>query len=319
MINLFSFFHINTSFSSIEKNQIPEVIKKCYWPLLSLIEKNDFKIGIEITGYSLEEIYKIDKKWIWKFKELISKKKCELIGSGYTQIISPSVPYELNIKNLQFGLDTYKKYLNCRPNIALVCEQVFSKSLIEIYNKKYNTIILDWIDAKRSIKGIDKKDQIPSTLVDDNGNGIKVIWSNSVAFQKFQRLAYEEISLNDYDEYLDHSIDQKCLCIYSNDTEIFNYRPKRFSTESKIKVNEWKKISSIYNFLNEKKITKFCTLKEISKLNDNKKLKITSASKPIVVKKQPKYNITRWVLCGKRNFELNKLCWKYFDFIKKKK
>ena len=37
------------------------------------------------------------------------------------------------------------------------------------------------------------------------------------------------------------------------------------------------RISSIYNFLNEKKITKFCTLKEISKLNDNKKLKITSA------------------------------------------
>ena len=88
MINLYSFFHLNPSFSSIEKEQIPKVIQNCYWPLLSLIEKNNFKIGIEISGHSLEEIYKIDKKWVKKLKELIFYNKCELIGSGYAQISS---------------------------------------------------------------------------------------------------------------------------------------------------------------------------------------------------------------------------------------
>ena len=57
MLNIYSFFHLNTSFSSIEKEKIPTLIKKCYWPLLNLIENNtDFKIALEASGKTISDI-----------------------------------------------------------------------------------------------------------------------------------------------------------------------------------------------------------------------------------------------------------------------
>ena len=71
MKKAYSLFHINTSFSSIERKNLKEVIYKCYWPLLKLVEKNDFKISIEATGKSLMDINSLEPLWILKLKELI--------------------------------------------------------------------------------------------------------------------------------------------------------------------------------------------------------------------------------------------------------
>ena len=96
MKNIYSLFHINTSFSSIEKKDLKKVIKRCYWPLLNLVEKNNFKISIEANGKSLSDINSLDPEWIRRLKKLIHLKRCEFIGSGYSQIIAPSVPFEIN-------------------------------------------------------------------------------------------------------------------------------------------------------------------------------------------------------------------------------
>ena len=79
-MNNYSYFHINTSFSSIEKKDLKNVINSCYYPLLDLIEKNNFKIGVEASGNSLIEIEKLDKNWIEKLKTLIKRNKVEFIG-----------------------------------------------------------------------------------------------------------------------------------------------------------------------------------------------------------------------------------------------
>ena len=74
MIKLYSLFHLNTSFSSVEKIEQKTLIKKCYWPLLKLIEFNDFKIAIELSGKTLQEIYALDRTWVKKFRTLLNKK-----------------------------------------------------------------------------------------------------------------------------------------------------------------------------------------------------------------------------------------------------
>ena len=99
----YSLFHINTSFSSIEKKNLKKVIERCYWPLLNLVEKGGFKFSIEASGKSLNDIYSLDPQWISKLKKLIKTKKCEFIGSGFAQIIGPGVPYDINYKNLLYG------------------------------------------------------------------------------------------------------------------------------------------------------------------------------------------------------------------------
>ena len=58
-LRVFAFFHLNLAFSSIEEERRAEVIARCYWPLLRLSE-NHPHIGIEVSGYTLEEIARLD-------------------------------------------------------------------------------------------------------------------------------------------------------------------------------------------------------------------------------------------------------------------
>ena len=67
-MNIYSFYHLNLSFSSIEENEIPHVIDTCYLPLLNLCLSENYKIGIEISGYSLEKICQYRPDWITQFK-----------------------------------------------------------------------------------------------------------------------------------------------------------------------------------------------------------------------------------------------------------
>ena len=320
MIKLYSLFHLNTSFSSIEKSDQKKLIKKCYWPLLRIIEKNNFKIAIELSGKTLLDIYRIDKKWVKQFRTLLDKKKCEIIGSGFSQIIGPLVPAEITHKNLIYGNQIYKKILNKTPKIGLINEQAFSSSLIKIYNKFYNAIIVDWINAKANVeKKTIQNDAGPCYLEDDYKNKIRVIWSNSIAFQKFQRVIFDEITIQNFTNYIDSVKKNNFCCIYSNDAEIFNHRAKRFGTENKIFSDEWKKIVAIYKFFLLKKKYKFISFSSLLKINVKKSYKITNCKNPITVKKQAKYNVNRWAVCGKNNLLLNTYCWQIYKYLLTKK
>ncbi len=56
------------------------MIAQCYWPLLALAERH--RIGLEISGYTLEEIAARDPAWIVRARALIAEGRIELIGSG---------------------------------------------------------------------------------------------------------------------------------------------------------------------------------------------------------------------------------------------
>ena len=322
-MNYYSFFHINTSFSSIEKKDLKNVIDSCYYPLLDLIEKNNFKIGVEASGNSLIEIEKLDKNWIEKLKTLIKKNKVEFIGSGYSQSIFPLVPYEINYKNIKLGNDIYKKILGQKPNIALVNEQVFSSSLIPIYKKNgYDTIIIDWKNTKLANKNLPNELEFECQRVyHDRKNSIKVLWSNSLLFQKFQNYVHGEISKKNYLKFLNvRKSSKKNLCLYSNDAEVFNYRPGRFNTEAKLdNTDEWSVINNLYKSLDIKKNSFLFPSQIVEKSKINKKIIITNAKHPIVTKKQAKYNIMRWSLSGRDNLYINTLCYRIYAHFRKNK
>ena len=149
-IMLYTVFHLNLAYSSIEEAERPEVIKRCYWPLLRLARKYRLPLGIEASGYTLEQIWAIDPAWIRELKKLTQKGPCEFIGSGYAQIIGPLVPSKVNAMNLKFGNEVYKKLLGLQPPIALVNEQAYSAGLVEHYLKAgYKAIIMEWDNPAR--------------------------------------------------------------------------------------------------------------------------------------------------------------------------
>jgi len=96
MTPVYALFHLNLAYSSIEEEMRGEVIERCYWPLLELIREQSLPLGIELTGWTLKQIQARDPAWVATFRSLLQEKRCELVGSGYCQIIGPLVPYEVN-------------------------------------------------------------------------------------------------------------------------------------------------------------------------------------------------------------------------------
>ena len=64
MLKLYSVFHLNLMYSSIEIEDRSKAIKKCYWPLLRLVDFLQIPTGIELPGYTLEQMDKTDSEWI---------------------------------------------------------------------------------------------------------------------------------------------------------------------------------------------------------------------------------------------------------------
>ena len=314
-------FHINTSFSSIEESQIIDLLKNCYWPLLKMIKKLKIKTAIEITGKSLLKIHKLDPSWTGEFKKLIKLDLVELVGSGYCQIIGPLAPYELNLKNQILGLQEYKTILNIVPKVALVNEMSYSSGVVDFYvDAGYEGLIMERnniaLANNKNLLEIEKINYAKGT----NRNKIKVLWSDSILFQRFQRYAHGEISLNDYLKDLNSYKNKfyENLPIYTNDAEVFNFRPGRFKDESLSKdIDEWKRIELLL-----KKLASFgLVFDKPSKLISSKKnryiKKLNSSSYPAPVKKQPKYNLSRWALSGRNDVWINTICYRIFNKLNK--
>src|SRR5471030_1426877 len=99
-LQVFAFFHLNLAFSSIAEERRADVIARCYWPLLQLAERIG-PLGVELSGYTLEEIAARDPAWIRAAKKLVDADRIELIGSGYSQMIAPLVPARVTAENLR--------------------------------------------------------------------------------------------------------------------------------------------------------------------------------------------------------------------------
>ena len=95
-LSVFAFFHLNLAFSSIEEARRDGVIANCYWPLLRVAQRVG-PLGVEVSGYRLEEIAARDPAWIEAARDAIASGRIELIGCGYSQMIGPLVPARVTV------------------------------------------------------------------------------------------------------------------------------------------------------------------------------------------------------------------------------
>lgn len=327
MLCLYSIFHLNLMYSSIEIKDRTKVVEKCYWPLLKLAEFNKIPIGIELSGYTLEKIREIDSQWINRFRQLLKEGKIELVGSGYAQIIGPLIPAKVNDWNQKLGLEIYENILGIHPKIALVNEMAYSGGIVEHYiNNNFDAIIMEWNNPRRyHPEWKNKWRYFPQYAVAASNRNIPLIWADSIAFQKFQRYAHGELELEEYIEYLKghyNKDENRYFPVYVNDVEIFDFRPNRYNTEVKIdKQGEWSRIETFFNQIKQNNSFKLVTpskvLLGLSEKNAVNKLKLESPEQPIPVKKQEKYNINRWALTGRNDLYINTECYKIYNaFLK---
>ena len=314
-LNLFAFFHLNLAYSSIEEEQRAEVIARCYTPLLRLAEKFS-PIGIEASGFTLEEIALRSPDWIDDLKRLIRCGKVEFIGCGYSQMIGPLVPWKVTEANLRIGNDIYQRLLGILPRLALVNEQAYSGGLVGLYlDAGYDGLIMDWDNPAAPHDWPAETGYRAQRALGADGRSIALIWSNTVAFQKLQRYAHGDIALDDYLTYVrsQRGAASRSLCLYASDAEIFDFRPGRYKTEEKIgDVSEWSKLEDALSRLQGEPGCAIVRLCDVLQETTSEPLRLETAAVPIPVKKQRKYNLSRWAVTGRDDLFLNAACEKLY-------
>lgn len=317
MLRLHAFFHLNLMFSSIEEESRPAVIENCYWPILRLAERLGRPIGIEATGYTFEEIERIDPAWIAKCRALTGRGLIDLVGSGYAQVIGPLFPAELTRWNLKLGHAVYDRLFGRRPHIALVNEQAYSAGLLPLYAEAgYQAILMDWDMCAHAHPDWESEWRYHVQLATGQDATMPVIWTNTVVFQKLQRLAHGDIEI---DEYLTHIASraagaERTLALYSNDAEVFDFRPGRYTSEavSAGTASEWDAVERAFKELLARKDVEWISTSHAvapcGSPDEMHELRLESAAFPVPVKKQIKYNISRWAVTGRADFEINRRC-----------
>ena len=316
-LNLYTVFHLNIAYSSIEEIQRLEVIKRCYWPLLKLADDYNLPLGIEASGYTLETINKLDPEWVHFLKYLISSGPVEFIGSGYAQLIGPLVPAKVNAANLHIGNKVYTDLLGIRPEVAMVNEQAYSAGLIDHYLEAgYKAIIMEWDNPALNQKNWDREWRyMPQYACGQHGEEIALIWNKSIAFQKFQRYAHGDMDLDQYLDYLISHVNKKTRTfpLYGNDVEIFDFRPGRYSTEAIVnREGEWNRLCLLFKTLKQDKRFMFISVNEllafINQPGGGNRLSLETPEQPVPVKKQGKYNLSRWAVTGRDDIGINTAC-----------
>lgn len=324
-LRLYTVFHLNLAYSSIEEEQRPDVIRRCYRPLLRLCGERNLPFGIEATGYTLEAVEAIDPEWIGELRRLVSNGSCEFVGSGYAQVIGPLVPAEVNAANLRLGNEVYERMLGTRPRIALVNEQAYSAGLVGHYlDAGYRAILMEWDNpASHQPEWDPEWRYLPQAACGQHGEEIPLIWNHSIAFQKFQRHAHGEMELPEYLEYLRSHVAEspRALSLYGNDVEVFDFRPGRYKTEpQQAGESEWLRIGRLVEALLAERDFRFVRPSEVLDLlgtpGAGNRLHLESAAEPVPVKKQGKYNVTRWAVTGRDDLGINTGCWRIYDALR---
>ncbi|HXC55541.1 MAG TPA: hypothetical protein VNU97_09610 [Rhizomicrobium sp.] len=313
-LQLFALFHLNLAFSSIEEEQRGDVIARCYWPLLRLAEKFG-PIGIEASGFTLEEIASRDPAWIAKARELLAAGRIELIGSGYAQMIGPLVPARVTEANLALGNEIYDRLLGVKPAVALVNEQAYSGGLVGLYlDAGYRALAMDWDNPGTAHPGWAAETRyLPQRALGADGRSIGLVWTNTVAFQKMQRFVHRDIELDAYLDYVRgrQAASQRALCVYASDAEIFDFRPGRYKTEEKLTgASEWARMEEAFAALGAafELIAPSAVLALCDNAQAGQVLRLETAASPIPVKKQRKYNLARWAVTGRDDLAVNAAC-----------
>ena len=310
-------FHLNLSYSSIDEAEHPELLARCYRPLLGLCDELPWLVlALEATGHTLERIERLDPAWTAQLRALQAAGRVEFVGSGDTQLIGPLVPAAVNRWNQRLGQEDYARLLDHTPKTALVNEMAWSQGIVEHYvDAGYELVLMEWNNPRRNHPEWKNEERYRLSWTESpRGERIALAWVDAVAFQKFQRAVVDDLSIEEYLAWLEGERGDapRHLFLYASDAEVFDYRPRRFRTEPTLagEEGEWARMARILRALSEAGVV-FTTperLRQEPAFQPRTTLQLTSAADPVPVKKQPKYNVVRWALTGRDDLGLNARC-----------
>ena len=314
---LYSIFHGNLNYSSIPSEMYEKIIDTCYWPLLDLTKQYNFVTGVEFPFNTIKKIQSIDPLFIDELKKLVKQKKCEIICSSQEQVVLPLCPEKLNIQNLKLGKINTENLFKTKVSTVFVNEQLFSPGSAQLYkNEGFDNIITiwEWANKISNLKHIKKFS--PAKFPTKKGS-LNILWNSYIAFQKFQRYINGEISTKNFFEYIKLQKNSKidsCFPFYGSDMEIFGYKNPVLGINGD--GEELKRFKKILEQIEKNKDIEFTLPKNIlKKFPIDENITFDSANGSILGKKQEKFSVSRWAVCGRDNSKSNSLCYDSFKKI----
>jgi hypothetical protein len=311
---------MNLGFSALDKREHREVLDNCYWPLIDLASSGNNKFGIEASASTLQLVENLDPSWTSKVRELCGLGKIEIIASGWSQIIGPLVPWKVTSKNLEIGNQYYSSTFGAIPKVAFINEQAWSDGLADLYlNSGFESIILEWENAYSANSDWDRALRMKPVSLDIGKRKLNIIWNSSTAFQKLQRVAHGEITLDEWGEWLvtsDQTDTEGSICVYGGDVETIGYRPKRYSYETVAKIGEWANVAGAVKHLENVFLEQLLPSELLNYFSSELTISsISTTEVPIPTKKQPKYNPLRWAVGGRDSVLINTKCQGLYDSL----
>jgi len=319
---LYSIFHGNLNYSSIDKEMYEYIIDTCYWPLIDIAKDYKFKTGIEFPTNTIQIINEIDPLFIRELKKLVDKEKYEIICSSREQTIFPLIPEQVNLQNLTIGKTKTEEIFSKQIDTAFINEQLFSSGLVSLYTKSgIKNIITVWEWANKIHSSKNEIKFQPNTLSSQTGEQLDVIWSSYIAYQKFQRYINGDIEKSDYLQYIlkqKNSSSDSCFPFYSSDLEIFGYNNPvlRLAGDG----NEIHRFRQILDELEKDSGIEFILPSDVlKKFPPKEKILMDSAKYSILQKKQDKFSVSRWAVCGRDNSTRNSFCYQLYKKVNRLK
>ena len=312
-LRLFTVFHGNLDFSALPERDLPTVIARCYWPLLSLAEQAGIPIGIEMPGRTLRRIAAEDPEWLKAFRELASVGRVELVGSGLAQVVAPLAPVDVNRANLRLGLRAYEEFAGEAPRTWFVHEQTFSRGLAPLYREiGASALVMEWNNPASRRPALRALRYRPARVEAPGHEPLPVLWNDSVAFQKLQRAAHGETPVEDYLALVEGALadrDATLLCAYGGDLEIFDYRPGGSTPDEAAEGVEWSRLGeTLRELARDPEIAFVLPGRAMAGLDPGPVIDLATPEQPIPCKKQPRYNPTRWAVSGRDGHGINTRC-----------
>jgi hypothetical protein len=188
----------------------------------------------------------------------------------------------------------------------------------------YAALLVDW-DNVANIHPHWKPEfrYAPQRALGADGRDIPILWTSTVAFQKLQRMAHDDISPADYLSFVaaQRGASQRIFCLYASDAEIFGFRPGRYRTEETNQGSaEWDRIQAAFAQVAALEGVRMIAPSDallVAADHAGELLRLETAAYPVPVKKQRKYNLTRWAVTGRDDIAINAACQRIYAVLKK--
>ena len=305
MISAYVIFHHNLLYSSIPEAHFEYVVREIYARILDFAA--DFRLGLEFNGWTLERIADIWPEYVDRLRRLVEEGRVEVVASSYTQSIFPLVPYEVNRRNVELGLKVFEEILGIRPRVFLLNEMAYSMGTVRILKEfGFDAFVFDWVNA---VKGNDWGKSVPLWSVVEN-EGLKVLWADTYMTQRFQRFVWGDIDEEDYLSFVKDRLNKGpfCLPVYVGDAEVFEYIPGSLVySKGGSDLAGIRRAFELLEGLGAEFVRPSDVLEGDSCVSE---VGIATPDYPVRVKKQDKYNVTRWAVTGRDAVKMNTQCYR---------